>query len=246
MRLALVVPCFNEARRLDAQSFRSFVDTHPHCHLQFVDDGSTDDTLRVLEGIRSHRPEQIRITALAQNAGKAEAVRRGLLEVLKNDPDFVAYWDADLATPLEASQSFVGIFKEREDVEMVFGARVKLMGRDIQRRKRRHYLGRVFATCASIALSLSIYDTQCGAKMFRVNPTLRQLLQEPFHSRWIFDVEIIARFLHLRKGASRANIEASIYEYPLMAWRDVHGSKVSVGDGLRAFIELAQIHWRYR
>ncbi|KAK3287117.1 hypothetical protein CYMTET_5346 [Cymbomonas tetramitiformis] len=85
---------------------------------------------------------------------------------------------------------------------MVFGARVALLGRYIQRKASRHYLGRIFATLASLVLDVPIYDTQCGAKMFRVTPDLNTVLSQPFRSRWIFDVELIARFVALRKKSA--------------------------------------------
>src|SRR5437762_2862299 len=81
------------------------------------------------------------------------------------------------------------------DVSFVFVDRVKLLGRNIQRSLIRHYCGRVFATVASLALGVDVYDTQCGAKIFRATPEMRQIFATPFRSQWIFDVEILSRYL---------------------------------------------------
>ena len=99
------------------------------------------------------------------------------------DPDYIGYWDADLETPLEAIPALCELLDARPDLEIVFGARVRLLGRAIARSALRHYLGRMFATAASMVLGLAVYDTQCGAKLFRASPAIRALFQEPFLTR---------------------------------------------------------------
>lgn len=241
----LVVPCYNEAARLQGEAFLAFVDAQAGVHLLFVNDGSRDGTLAVLEHLCARRPDVLRVLDKSRNGGKAEAVRDGLNAALSGDTryDQVGFWDADLATPLEAVPHLLAKLRENKRLEMVFGSRVRLLGRAIHRRPMRHYLGRCFATLASVTLGLPIYDTQCGAKIFRVSTTLGQVLAEPFVSRWIFDVEIIARFLRLK---GRAFCCEAIYEFPLHVWSDVGGSKVKASDFFRAVGDLAKIRRRMR
>ncbi len=138
----------------------------------------------------------------------------------------MGYWDADLATPLAAIRTFCSILDFRPDIDMVFGARVCLHGRAVTRKPIRHYLGRAFATAASLALGVHFYDTQCGAKLFRATPEVKAFFEKPFRSRWIFDVEIVARAIAARRGTGRPAIEQAIYEFPLHEWNDVAGSKL--------------------
>lgn len=242
-RLLLVVPCFNEEQRLDVDAFRSFSLPGQHLEFLFVNDGSSDGTLRVLEALRDTNPRRFSVLNLERNSGKAEAVRRGIEAALERAPDLTGFWDADLATPLTEIHGFLGVFESRPDIRMVFGARVRLLGREISRHASRHYVGRFGATLISQTLGLAVYDTQCGAKLFRVSDTLRTVFAKPFLSRWIFDVEIIARFVELwgRDAVARA-----VYEYPVTQWRDIKGSKVKSRDFLRALRDLWRIHRAYR
>jgi len=241
----LIVPCFNEAQRLAVEQFESFVKIQPDLRFLFVNDGSTDNTLEVLRRLEDRDATHFSVLDQQPNQGKAEAVRRGMLHAFETHPAYAGFWDADLATPLDALPVFVELLEARPTLEMVFGSRVKLLGRSIERSALRHYLGRIFATAASITLGLAIYDTQCGAKLFRVSPDTVALFQNPFVTRWIFDVEIIARLVRDRRGTDRPQAEDVIYEFPLEVWRDVEGSKVKATDFPKAILETVRIHRKY-
>lgn len=242
-RLTLVVPCFNEERRLDVEAFRRVSVPGHDVDFLFVNDGSGDGTLRLLESLRDSEPQRFAVLNLERNSGKAEAVRRGFIAAMESRPDYIGFWDADLATPLSELPGFLDILTNRPSIHLVMGARVRLLGREISRRPARHYFGRVGATLISSSLGLAVYDTQCGAKVFRSSDTLREVFAKPFLSRWIFDVEIIARYIE-RWG--RDAVAASICELPVMRWHDVTGSKVKSDDFLRALHDLWKIRRAYR
>ncbi|MCB9596226.1 MAG: glycosyltransferase [Sandaracinaceae bacterium] len=245
-RTVLIVPCYNEASRLDADAFVAGLDRVPGLWFRFVDDGSTDGTLEVLEALRRRAPERIAVTRCAKNGGKSEAVRQGVLAALRDDPpDYVGYWDADLATPLVEVPRFVERFAEGPDVRVVLGSRVRLLGHHIKRKMSRHVFGRGFATVVSTMLSLHVYDTQCGAKLFKVDADLEDAFGEPFMSRWVFDVELLVRLM-IRWEAQGIEASHVVVEQPLARWEDVAGSKVSFADGLKAIAEVGAIGNRYR
>ena len=239
-RLHLVVPCYNEAARLDREAFVQFVTGRTDVELLFVNDGSTDATSTVLGDIARRTAGRANVLVLTRNVGKAASVHHGILAALEKQPELVGYWDADLATPLVAVDDFLHVLDTNPQIDIVMGARVKLLGRQLDRHGMRHYAGRVFATAASIALGIGVYDTQCGAKVFRANSPIREVFASPFRSRWVFDVEILARYLTLGGNGNRG---AGIYELPLKKWTDVAGSKIRIRHGARAFWDVVRI-WR--
>jgi glycosyltransferase involved in cell wall biosynthesis len=243
-RVVLVVPCYNEAQRLDADAIANCAIPGHFVDFRLVDDGSTDETARVLESIRERRGGVV-VQRLDENSGKAEAVRTGFVAALREKPDYVGFWDADLAAPLTELADFVALGETRRDIDIIFGSRVRLMGRSIERLAWRHYLGRFSATLVSMMLKLPIYDTQCGHKLFRATDLLARVFEDPFLTNWLFDVEILARFLTM-DPEGRDHAARSIYEYPLKEWVDVRGSKVKPHDFALALGDLAKIRRRYR
>jgi len=240
----IVVPCYNEAERLKLDDFREFARHAKGTRLLFVNDGSRDATLDKLHMLASENPRFFLIRDLAKNVGKAEAVRQGFLDAFDRRPDFVGFWDADLATPLSAIEQFQSVLERRADIQIVMGTRMRLRGRAIRRKTVRRLLGRAFAQVASHILGASIYDTQCGAKLFRVTDECQAMFHEPFLARWIFDVELLARLKGLRADSAQP-WEELLYELPLDAWEDVAGSKLKPWDFVRAIGELFAIRRRY-
>jgi len=242
-KTAVVVPCYNEAGRLDGDRFYNAGVNNAEIDFIFVDDGSTDETRAILRGLCAKLPDRMRCLEFDVNQGKAEAVRQGILKAIDSGYDLAGYWDADLSTPLDTIPRLAPLFNDPL-IQVVMCSRVKLLGRRIERRAVRHYMGRVFATFASLVLGLGVYDTQCGAKMFRVTDGLRAIFDRPFSVTWIFDVEILARFMALERNGKlpAGTVEKGIIEYPLEEWRDIPGSKVRIRDFVRAPLELLRIY----
>jgi len=237
--LTLVVPCYNEEKRLDAQSFLAWVGARPSRHLLFVDDASTDDTAAVLDRVRQQHP-RVAVLRLDRNHGKAGAVRAGVLYAGSNE--LVGYWDADLSAPLSEVERLVDVLVNNPELMCAAGIRVMRLGAHIERSFVRHVLGRVFVTVASSLLKLDAYDTQCGAKLFR-RDAIEPLFGEEFVSRWLFDIEL---YLRLRTLSPDAGFDGLVCEQMLNEWKAVGRSSLRVRDFVRAPIDLVRIHRRYR
>lgn len=240
-KTAIIVPCYNEAGRLRTNEFLDFTKQHDDVSFIFVNDCSLDNTADLLKKLCLKNPKQILLINLPKNLGKSGAVREGFLRAFQRRYAMIGYWDADLAAPLRTIREFMRIL-ESKDVSILIGSRVKLLHQKIQRKAYRHYLGRVFATIASLILDISVYDTQCGAKLFKNDICLQRVFSLPFKTTWAFDVEILARFILLNRLGGSA-IEHTAIEYPLEEWRDIPGSKLKLKDFFKIFIELFEILW---
>lgn len=243
-RIVLVIPCYNEAGRLPVQRISETVSAHPWMSLVLVDDGSADGTRAALDGLAYAHPGRIKVRGLERNGGKGEAVRQGMRFAAEVFPEagYAGYFDADLATPLEEAMNLLEGVKQARP-SLIMGSRVNLMGTTrILRSTKRHYIGRVFATLVSEMLGLPVYDTQCGAKLVRMD-RVPAFFEEPFLTRWLFDVELIWRVVNL---VGRARAQEEIAEVPVRNWHEQGGSKVKWIDGARVPIQLWRIRKHYR
>lgn len=244
--VAIVVPCYNEEQRLNPFAYRRFLADSPRCRLIFVNDGSRDGTLEVLHRLAGAcDPGLVEVVDLPQNGGKAEAVRQGMLHAWQGGAEMIGFWDADLATPLDAVDDFVRVFDRYEHIEIVVGSRMVLLGHAVERNTKRSFLGRCFAWAASFAIGIRLKDTQCGAKMFRRTSALPAVLEKRFLSKWIFDVEILARWRQLQ-DCGAPELTSCLYERPLDTWTEIAGSRLKATDFLKAPFELWKIYWDCR
>ena len=102
----IVISCFNKTKRLDRAAFERFATDTPEVAFLFVDDGSTDDTRRILDELATRMSDRASVLALEKNSGNAEAVRQDVNRTLDWKPSYVGFWDADLATPLGLIRGF--------------------------------------------------------------------------------------------------------------------------------------------
>ncbi|MCB9082623.1 MAG: glycosyltransferase family 2 protein [Lewinellaceae bacterium] len=243
MKNGIVIPCYNEAKRLHLDSFQQFADQNPEYILCFVNDGSRDETLTVLQAFQAKNAAQVEVFDMPQNGGKAEAVRRGVLHLLEQHSlSTVGFMDADLSTGFSDYQDLVQTITHTEgNKQLVFGSRKIEEDNHIERTFFRSLASKAVGLLIRSVLRLPIHDTQCGAKVFSA-PLARLAFQSSFVTRWLFDVEL---FIRARKYFGRKAIMEKIAEQPLKQWVHVEGSKITLQDSLQIPGQLWRIFFTY-
>lgn len=240
--VGVVIPCYNEEKRLLSKDFTAFIDKNSGYHLCFVNDGSTDKTLTVLNDLRKGREDFISIHNCVENGGKAEAVRQGMLYLSKQDDlDYIGFLDADLSTNLTDFDALVSVI-ENSDYKIVSGSRIRRMGANITKESARKIISLSINFIIRKILSMDFKDTQCGAKIFKKD-VIEISFGKKFITKWIFDVEIFKRITR-HFGLEQA--KKILCEMPLKRWIHADGSKLSIKDSVKIIGQLGQIAWSYK
>jgi dolichyl-phosphate beta-glucosyltransferase len=238
LEFVIIVPCYNEANRWNSEYWQGMLGI-PGSHWIFVDDGSTDETADCIA--RTITNGSAAALLMERNAGKAEAVRFGMLNGLKQFPSATAvgFMDADGAFEQhDVKRVFDGCrsrFESDSHIDAVWAARVALAGRNIRRSSTRHYLGRLVATYVSSGQKNMPYDTQCGLKLFRPSEDMKTILSTCFKTRWLLELETLVRW------QSSHGRSMTIWEEPLETWFEVPGSKITKQEIVRILLELIKI-----
>ena len=231
--LSIVIPAFNEARRLgpSLDAILAWLDAESlSAEVICVDDGSTDGTCDLVRAYAG-RDGRVRLVENGSNRGKGYTVGHG---VEAAQGGLILFSDADLSTPIEEFRKLEAALSA---ADIAIGSRA-LRDSHIEKHQPfyREHMGRIFNLLVQALVFPGIRDTQCGFKLFR-----REAAQQAFSRRRIdgfaFDVEVlyVARRLGLR-----------IAEVPVR-WINDEASRVSaVRDSLRMFRDISRIRWLHR
>ncbi|HEX6293188.1 MAG TPA: dolichyl-phosphate beta-glucosyltransferase [Herpetosiphonaceae bacterium] len=238
--LSVVVPAYNEERRLQAtlEAILAFAADQPFdAEVIVVDDGSTDATVQIAERIQATQP-RLRVIR-NDHRGKGYTVRTGMLLAQGR---YILFTDADLAVPMDEWSKLLPAFESGYDIAI--GSREGLGARRLGEPRYRHFMGRIFNAVVRLIALGGIQDTQCGFKAFR-----REVAHRIFSSVQLygadaklvqgaavtaFDVEVL--FL-ARKFGYR------IKEVPV-TWRYGVETKVDpIRDSWRNFSDVVRVRW---
>jgi len=242
MKTGIIIPCYNEEKRLNVQAFVDFIKSKENYHICFVNDGSKDNTLDVLNQIKEHDSEKISVIDMKKNGGKASAVRAGSRYLYnRNDIEFIGFIDADLSTDFNDFEDLVSTLSNNDNLSFVYGSRGAGNNDKIERNIFRKFFSKIIKSLVFLILGLPIEDTQCGAKVFK-RDIIPVAYNKEFMSRWLFDVEI---FIRLKKHFGRDQIMNKIQEQELSRWVHVDDSKLGVKDSLEIPYVLMSIWFSY-
>ena len=204
-RTIVVVPCYNEAKRLNLRAIQEFGRRCETAELLFVNDGSRDETLELIEHLHRNNPRRFSFLHLAKNGGKAEAVRQGILMALRSGGDYVGFWDADLATPLADIEPFCRVLDAQAAGRSGDRHADAAVGSQ-DRARSRPAIGSAgcLPTPPRWPWACESSTRSAAPSCFASRRTLAALFEQPFMTRWIFDVEIFARMKQARRARQPA------------------------------------------
>ncbi len=230
--LSLVIPAYNEARRLPATlaSAREWLRHKPAtCEVLVVDDGSTDATAALVQELAASWPA-LRLVR-GPHRGKGGAVREGILAARG---EYVALADADFSMPMA---QFDRLFADALDhgCDIAIGSREATGARRFGEPRYRHLMGRVFNHVVQLLLP-GIQDSQCGFKALR-RAVAVDVVERQTIVGWGFDVELL--YIARRRGYRIREVGIDWYYMP--------ESRVSpLRDTLTMLRDVAQIAWNAR
>jgi glycosyltransferase involved in cell wall biosynthesis len=230
--LSVVIPAFNEAKRLPrtlerVQDWvaRKRVASGLETEVLIVDDGSTDDTAGLVTRWQSEFCG-LRLISNVINRGKGYSVRHGMLEALGA---IALFSDADLSAPIEEADKLLAAL---DGADIAIGSRAvdrRLI--EVHESAAREMAGRVFNVMVQLMTGVRFLDTQCGFKAFRM-PQARVIFEQQRIFDFGFDPELL--FLARRHGLSAVEVP--------VRWAHDPGSKIRMGrDSLLMFWDLLQV-----
>jgi dolichyl-phosphate beta-glucosyltransferase len=232
----LVIPVFNEEKRLDLNYFLELAEVK-NLEVLFVDDGSTDQTRRILRALVRSKTN-FHLLASDRNVGKSEAVRMGLNELIKDSKFYaVGFMDSDAAFGVVDLRNIIEIMENSNlsNSTWWWTSRRKSSNNVVERSRTRHVIGRVISQLLGVGFKNLPYDTQSGLKFFVASKEFESLLVVEFKTKWFFEIELLIRARSILQPIDL------IVEVPVVSWREVTGSKLGIRNFCQIVNEIIQI-----
>ncbi len=227
-KLSVIIPAYNEESRITKtlEAVNEFLKKQPYAYeILVVNDGSIDNTAKVVEGLEFNIPN-LRLINNQENHGKGWVTKQGMLAAVG---DIRVFMDADNSTKIDEMTNFLPFFDQGFDV--VLGSR-RIAGANVAKdqNRSREFLGWVFRTIVHTLVPVGVTDTQCGFKAFTAVATNAIFPQQTIF-RWAFDVEILSL---VRRNKFK------IKEVPI-TWVNDEASHVKLSGMINMLFEIIKI-----
>jgi dolichyl-phosphate beta-glucosyltransferase len=241
MSLSIIIPCYNEAKRISTtiKRLEEFFISHTGGTKDFeqveiicIENGSSDNTTQVLEELIKH--SLLNIKMLHAPKGKGSAVREGVKQARY---EYVLVMDADNATDIKFVSDMVQVLRYGTDIEIdIINSSRRIQGASVAHKQGmvRQVLGNLFHVFVRKVFNLPVTDSQNGFKLFKTT-VARNLYGRISTTGWVSEIEL---FLLAKKQ------RYIVKEIPVV-WNDISGSTLGVKDIPRISIDLIKLYWRY-
>jgi glycosyltransferase involved in cell wall biosynthesis len=235
-KVVIIVPCFNEAERLDLSYFNILSRIKSSVWV-FVDDGSTDDTSKILK--KYSNKKNIIYVKINHNVGKSNAIAFGINYASSeiSNIGWIGFMDSDGAFATSDVENIIKMTSSIGIYDAIYTSRVKMAGRNIKRNDARHIIARLITSLFGLVWKDIPYDTQSGFKLYRYVDNFNSIFIKPFKTKWFFDIELSIRNLKYKKR------NLNVWEEPVSSWIDIPGSKINYRQSLRIGLEIIYIFY---
>ncbi len=215
IKLSVIIPVYNEKTRFQNgfDHYFSYLKKQKYpWELILVNDGSTDNTLKLISDVKKGKPN-INVVTYSINRGKGYAIAQG---VKSASGEYILFADLDHSVPIDTIESFFKFFEKNYQV-VIGSRRVKGSQILVHQKPLREFLGKGFTAIVNFLIYPQIADATCGFKAFKKN-----VAQNIFNKITVYDWAFDAEILYICKKSKIKIAQAPV------TWTDVRGSKVSL------------------
>ena len=236
--LSIIFPLYNEEKRLkrtflEILNFKKKINKNKKIEIIFVNDGSSDNSQLLIESFIEKTKTQnffIKIFKLKKNMGKGYAIKHG---VKKTSKKWILTTDIDLSVSLNQILEWEKYYPLHSK-NIIFGSR-NLSQSKVEKNFFRFVLGNFFTFFVKLFLNISLFDTQCGFKLYK-KTTAKKIFSQLTNYGFTHDLELVI---------ISKKLEFEIIELPVK-WTHKKGSKLNIFfEPIKMFLNIIYLRFKY-